>query len=158
MARAKINLTCHDCGRKFEHIKFCNNRSDADSYEAWAVENVTQCPTCYQAALLAQKLKGLDLPAITGKSDKQIAYAKKLRDKAAADSYIKTLIPGATSYMEKCRAQVANDPNVAAMLAEKAPGLTGDDAILAVWQPSMRRAYLLATCGDAHTLIESLNK
>lgn len=156
MARAKITLTCHDCGNRFEHIKFCRNRTDADSYEEWASENVTQCPTCYRAAQLAMKLKGLDLPEITGKSDKQIAYAKKLRDNAAADSCIKTLIPKAAAYMDKCRGQVANSPDVAAALAEKAPGLTGDDAILAVWQPSMRRAYLLATCGDAHTLIESL--
>lgn len=157
MARAKITLTCHDCGNQFEHIKFCNNRKDADSYEAWASENVTQCPTCYRAAQLARKLEGLNLPEITGKSDKQIAYAKKLRDNAAADSYIKMLIPKAADYMEKCRYQVANDPNVAAMVAEAAPNLTGDDAILAIWQPSMRRAYILATCGDAHTLIEALN-
>lgn len=156
MARAKITLTCCDCGENFEHIKFCNNRRDADSYEAWAKENVTQCPTCYRKAQLAKKLEGLDLPEITGGTEKQIAYARKLRDSKAADSYIRTLIPKSVEYMERCRNQLAITPGMAEKLAEAAPGLTGDDAILAVWDPSMRRAYLLATCGDAHTLIEAL--
>ena len=158
MARAKITLTCSDCGETFEHIHFCNNRRDADSYETWAKENVTQCPDCYRKAQLAKKLEGLDLPEITGVSEKQIAYARKLRDKAASDGYIRTLIPTVGSYLESCREQVARDPEIAQKLKEMAPGLTGDEAIVAVWQPSMRRAYLLATCGDAHTLIEALTK
>lgn len=155
MARAKINLTCSDCGESFEHIKFCNNRRDADSYEAWARENVTQCPTCYRKAQLARKLEGLDLPEITGVSDKQIAYARKLRDRWAAEHRLTVIEipPVVAQYLEQME-----DPEIAYRVQENAGGLTGKDAVLAVLDPHERKSYIVATSGDAHTLIEALTK
>lgn len=158
MARVKINLICCDCGESFEHIHFCNNRRDADSYETWARDNITQCPACYRKAQLAKKLEGLNLPEITGGTEKQIAYARKLRDEKVSDNYIRKLIPGMPAYLEQCRERVANDPALAQRLKEKVPDLTGDEAIISVWNSSQRLAYLLATCGDAATLIDALNR
>ena len=89
MAIAKITLTCTECGNTFEHRKECRNRSEADSHEAWAKENIDLCPACYrarqqrnaQAAVMAALEKhGINLPELAGVSEKQIAYAKSVRD------------------------------------------------------------------------------
>lgn len=92
MARVKIELTCTECGKKFEHTHFCRNSSDAESYQKWAMENITICPSCHYAYKLAEEqkelshyLEGYDLPRITGVSDKQIAFADKLRTRFVTD-------------------------------------------------------------------------
>lgn len=36
MAMARVTITCRRCGKKFEIKKKCYNRSDANSFEAWA--------------------------------------------------------------------------------------------------------------------------
>ena len=86
MARVKIALTCTECGKKFEHTHFCRNSSDAESYKKWAMGNITICPSCHYASKLTEEheelshyLEGYNLPEITGVSDKQIAFADKLR-------------------------------------------------------------------------------
>lgn len=90
MARVKITLTCSCCGKKFEHIHDCRNSSEASSYTEWAKENVTTCPDCHYAEKKAKERVDLDrylasfgeahkLPEITGVSEKQIAFAEKLR-------------------------------------------------------------------------------
>lgn len=95
MAKSSLTLTCARCGNTFKHIHFSHNRSEANSYEKWAEENITICPDCY-AAEKAAKMKteveaymasfgGRQLPQITGVSAKQIAYAEKLRSAYVAD-------------------------------------------------------------------------
>lgn len=82
MARSKLTLTCTRCGCEFEHIHFSRNRSDANSYEDWAYNNITVCPSCYAAERLESYIASFGehrLPEIVGVSDKQIAYASKLR-------------------------------------------------------------------------------
>ena len=92
MARVKITLTCTECGKKFEHIHFCRNSSDTESYQKWAMENITICPSCHYAYKLAEEhaelshyLEGYNLPEITGVSDKQITFANKLRTRFVID-------------------------------------------------------------------------
>lgn len=49
MARAKATCTCSKCGGTFEKVKYnCANRSDADRWEAWAVEYFDTCPDCWK--------------------------------------------------------------------------------------------------------------
>lgn len=88
MSIAKIEITCTECGRTFTHRKECRNRSEADSYEAWAGQNIDTCPECWRkiqanqnAAALAVVLKryGIRLPDLSGESDKQIDYAGSVR-------------------------------------------------------------------------------
>lgn len=50
MAKAKITCKCEICGGTFEHVRTCANSSAAASYEEWAAEHVTVCPSCYAAA------------------------------------------------------------------------------------------------------------
>lgn len=94
MAIASITLTCNTCGKKFEHRRNCYNRSEANRYEQWAENNITECPACWHKAQEAAKAKaladkltecGFVLPVIEGVSDKQIAYAEKLRTRYLAD-------------------------------------------------------------------------
>lgn len=92
MAKARVTCKCTVCGSEFEHTHMCRNRTEADSYERWAAENITICPSCYAAAKKADAQAARDkyiaaiadahpLPVITGVSDKQIAYATSLRDR-----------------------------------------------------------------------------
>ena len=94
MARVKIMLTCTKCGKEFERIHTCNNSAGASSYTEWAKDNITICPDCYYAAKRAKEqatlenyMEGYHLPEITGVSDKQIAFADKLRTSFMADLF-----------------------------------------------------------------------
>ena len=60
MAKAKITCKCEICGGTFEHVRTCANSSAAASYEEWAAEHVTVCPSCYAAAKKAEAKAKLD--------------------------------------------------------------------------------------------------
>lgn len=84
MARAIANCTCGVCGNKFQKVAFRYDRAEAESWREWAEEHINVCPECYQKqqAEKGKKLaEELGLPQITGKSEKQIAYATSLRSK-----------------------------------------------------------------------------
>lgn len=92
MAMAIVDLVCKECGNHFQHRKECYKRSDADSYEEWAKQNITLCPECLRAAARqkqedqAAKLEQEnELPALEG-SEKQVAWAVSIRAKAFAAS------------------------------------------------------------------------
>ena len=98
MARAKIIITCEECGKQFVHTHICQNREAAANYEEWARSNITVCPKCYGEQLRAEerakideqtehavqtiKECGVDLPALTG-TEKQIAWAMDIRARGA---------------------------------------------------------------------------
>lgn len=99
MARVKITLRCTNCGQSFEHIHYCQNSREAASYEEWAKENITICPNCRAAAKnekeqakVREYLVGIEdaypLPQITGVSEKQIAFAEKLRSRFIEKSLV----------------------------------------------------------------------
>ena len=100
MSRVKMVLKCEHCGKEFEHIHTCRNSTEAESYEAWARENITTCPDCYAAQKRAHQLDAVSgyissfseqhpLPQITGVSEKQISYAASLREKFIRDNLMK---------------------------------------------------------------------
>lgn len=93
MAIANIELICEQCGEKFAHRRECGNRKDCDRYALWAADHITLCTACKaknhdkeNADKLASALCkfGVTLPAIEGKSEKQIAYANDVRKKYLA--------------------------------------------------------------------------
>ena len=65
MAKAKITCKCEICGGTFEHVRTCANSSAAASYEEWAAEHVTICPSCYAAAKKAEAKAKLDAVSYT---------------------------------------------------------------------------------------------
>ena len=77
MTRGFVTCTCRQCGRKFDKIKYCANRRDADSWESWAKSNITLCYECHKA----EKRDGL---AVLSGSEKQIAWAERIRDQFVA--------------------------------------------------------------------------
>lgn len=84
MAIAKIELTCRCCGKTFTMRKECHNRAEADSFEAWAEQNIDMCLKCRdekrRSAELASVAESIDeLPALTG-SAKQISWASSIRE------------------------------------------------------------------------------
>lgn len=85
MAIAKVNIKCKECGEYFEIRKKCFNRTEADNYEMWASDNITLCKKCRFENKKAADMEEVSdfvksLPEIVGKSEKQIAFAKNLRD------------------------------------------------------------------------------
>lgn len=88
MAKAVAECKCKKCGATFFKEAIRGNRADADNWETWASENYDLCPDCYKAekaekeaekyAVLVSKY---NFPTIEGVSEKQIAYADKLRRK-----------------------------------------------------------------------------
>lgn len=95
---------CEICGKEFVKTKNCRNRSEADNFEQWAKDNCTECPDCYaervkkeRADNAAELVKEFGWQEeIQGVSDKQIAYAKNLRDKYITENAakIRTVIEG----------------------------------------------------------------
>lgn len=55
MAKATANCKCATCGAEFTRTKTCQNRSDANSWEAWAEDHFDECPTCYGARKRAEE-------------------------------------------------------------------------------------------------------
>lgn len=47
MAKAKAKCKCEYCGAEFVREKTCRNRSEAESWESWAVDKLRECPKCY---------------------------------------------------------------------------------------------------------------
>jgi hypothetical protein len=89
MAIAKATCTCKTCGKLFEVRVTRNNRSAADSFEAWAAEAITECYDCKRereeaaAKAAAEKaLSGYQMGELIG-SPKQITWVEKIRTKAA---------------------------------------------------------------------------
>ena len=83
MAIAKIELTCRCCGKTFTMRKECHNRTEADSFETWAKQNIDMCLKCRDEKLRSAELASVaetigELPALTG-SVKQISWASSIR-------------------------------------------------------------------------------
>lgn len=120
MAIASITVTCSTCGNSFTHRKECRNRREADSYESWASNHISECPSCARdrckaeaSRKLADKLSELGriLPMIEGVSDKQIAYAENVREK-----YLAARLDDVTCY-HKGMQQLQNPDAMAATLS-----------------------------------------
>lgn len=98
MAIAKIDIICTECGRTFTHRKECHNSREAESYSAWAANNIDTCPECYKKQRSEQKTSAIavvldeskiKMPELTGASDKQVAYAVSVRERYLANNISK---------------------------------------------------------------------
>ena len=94
MAIAKAECTCAACGKKFEVRVSRSNSREAASFEAWAVENITECKDCEKARLNArheaenaaamEAAREMGYPELIG-TEKQIAWASSIREKALSE-------------------------------------------------------------------------
>ena len=90
MAIAKAECTCLTCGKKFEVRTYKYNGREADSFEKWAVENITECDDCAKARrdaahaaeneAAAQSAKENAYPDLSG-TERQVAWANTIREK-----------------------------------------------------------------------------
>lgn len=46
MAKARVDIVCECCGKKFKIEKIVRNATERESYEEWARKNITVCLTC----------------------------------------------------------------------------------------------------------------
>lgn len=92
MAKAKATCTCKTCGATFTRETIKRNRSEADSWEAWAAENIDTCPSCYRAEKKQKEAERVaarsqQLPQLQG-SEKQVAWANTIRDKIISENQV----------------------------------------------------------------------
>ena len=94
MAKARVTVTCPDCGEKFEWSVTCYNRREADEWEARHEGEERLCTECWKKARAeerkaarrenwdkaqeATKAAGKTLAPLTG-SDKQVEWAEDVR-------------------------------------------------------------------------------
>lgn len=156
MARGIAICTCAKCGETFQKSKTgFFNTEDAHRWEEWAVENCTTCYDCYQKEQLQkgyELVKELNLPALTGKSEKQIAYAETLRAKFVIDKTHFDSIDSlrhSAEYFEKKATERG--------MSEEERATIREQYLLSVAKKySFQRAYAILYESDAGKLIDAL--
>ena len=102
MSKASVELKCKKCGVTFCHTKVLPSKEVA-KYEEWAKDNIDYCPACASETKkhkdLNNILKGAELPAFTEGTEKQIAWAEKIRDSAIIRMNKSRIIKDITPYM-----------------------------------------------------------
>lgn len=158
MSRAIAHCTCERCGETFTKENVLQNRSDANRWTEWAKATITLCPKCWGKAQREQEaeryeaLKGeLRLPEITGKSEKQIAFARDLRARYVARH---------VEELKKMRCQIdnANAEAVAKVMAEEGVDEDGAMRKAFAWMPSLYTQYLALASSSAQELIDQLRR
>ncbi len=89
MPMARAICKCAKCGNEFEVSAYRPNRRDANSFEAWAVDNITECDDCRNARKQAQRdeenrkaaaaAAEMGYPELEG-TEKQVAWANSIRE------------------------------------------------------------------------------
>ena len=157
MAKAIAHCKCKKCGETFTKENVLQNRSDANRWAEWAEANITLCPKCWGEAQREQEeerykaLKDeLRLPEITGKSDKQIAFADDLRARYVAQH---------AEELRKMRGQIdgVNAEAVTKVMAEENLNEDGAMRKAFAWMPSMYTRYIALTSSSAQELIDQLH-
>lgn len=157
MAKAVAYCTCKKCGEEFVKENRLMSRSAADSWTEWAEANITLCPKCWGKARREQDeeryeaLKNeLRLPEITGKSEKQIAFANDLRVRCVARN---------TKRLREVRREIdgVSAEEVAKVMAEKKTD--EDGALRKIFDRRMQYAhYVVLTTSSARELISLLHR
>jgi predicted Fe-S protein YdhL (DUF1289 family) len=121
MAKATIECTCPECGAKHAWSVTCYNRREADNWEQYHANDTDRlCPACYakqQAAkraeareaenkAAAEKAGVIGLPELSG-SEKQIAWANTIRQKALDSALMESAGRTSAGMTDKGRAFVA---------------------------------------------------
>lgn len=61
MAKAVIITTCDNCGKDFKITKTCRDAKEKESFEIWAVKNITICYTCLKKINIEQAVEADDV-------------------------------------------------------------------------------------------------
>ena len=152
MAKATVTCTCKTCGAEFTKFKTCYNRAEAERYEEWAKLNYTECPECYYKRMAAENEKKVatmevKLPEIKAVSDKQKAFAEKLRNQYVIKN--KERIERTAKYLGCINAEV---------LKTEAEKYGSEEAAKrhSFGEAQLLTPYIVLTSTDAHEIIEEL--
>ena len=157
MAKAIAYCKCEKCGEEFVKENRLMSRAAADSWTKWAEANITICPKCWGKAKHEQDIgryealkDELRLPEITGKSEKQIAFANDLRVRCVARN---------TERLREVRREIdgVSAEEVAKVMAEKTTD--EDGARRKIFDRRMQYAhYVVLTTSSARELISLLHR
>lgn len=157
MAKAVAYCKCEKCGEEFVKENRLMSRSAADNWTEWAEANITICPKCWSKAKREKDEKRYDelkdelrLPEITGKSDKQIAFANDLRIRCVARN---------AERLREVRREIdgVSAEEVAEVMAEKKTD--EDGALRKIFDRRMQYAhYVVLTTSSARELIDLLHR
>lgn len=158
MAWATAECKCEKCGKTFYKDGSGSNRTKADEWKEWAESHYTICPVCWskgQAEKAAESAVKYDdrLPEISGVSEKQIDYARNLRNKFLAkypervDRMLRALERYNTTKADEIKAE-----------AEQAGKTVREylDAKYCKGHAPMRSEYVICTTGEARKVIDTL--
>ena len=158
MAKAIAHCTCERCGETFTKENVLQNRSDANRWAEWAKATITLCPKCLGKAQRERDEERCDalkdelrLPEITGKSDKQTAFAYDLRARYVARH---------GEELRKMRRMIdgANTEAVAKVMASEGVDEDGAMRKAFAWMPSLYTQYIALTSNSAQELIDHLRR
>ena len=155
MAKAIAYCKCEKCGKEFVKENRFQGRDLADNWTKWAEANVTLCPKCWGQAMRERDEKRYDalkdelrLPEITGKSEKQIAFANDLRIRCVARN---------AERLKEVRKEIdsVSAEEVAKVMAEKKTD--EDGAMRKIFARKLRYDYyIVLTTNNASELINLL--
>lgn len=169
MAKATANCTCATCGAKFTVTNTLRNCREADNWKEWAESHMCECSDCFRARRDAESsdaaaplIQKYHLPLISGKSDKQTAYASRLRCTYLlhyADLYYPDIdrIASTLSDPDKLRQLLARHPDIFAGMDTSTPvDLIISRFLSAKYPCSLYTAYKLRLESDAGKIIDLL--
>ena len=159
MAWTTAECKCKKCGKTFYKEGSGYNRTQADEWKEWAESHYTICTACWregQTEKAAESASKYDdcLPEISGVSEKQIDYARNLRNKfiakrsARVDRMIKMLECYNTTKADEIKAEADQ--------AGKTVGEYLDAKYGSVHAPT-RCEYVICTIGEARKIIDALS-
>ena len=158
MAKAIAHCKCEKCGEEFVKENRLQNRSDANHWTEWAEANITLCPKCWRKSEQDKAEKRYDelkdelrLPEITGKSDKQIAFANDLRVRYVARH-------GEELRVMRRKIDGVSAEAVAKVMADENVDEDGAMRKALEWMPSMHARYIVLTSSSARELIDLLHR
>lgn len=158
MAKAIAHCKCEKCGEEFVKENRLMSRPAADSWTEWAEANITLCIKCWRKAEQEKDEKRYDelkdelrLPEITGKSDKQIAFANDLRVR---------YVTRQGDELREMRRKIDNVNTEAVAKVMASEGMDEDGAMRKAleWMPSMHTRYIVLTSSSARELIDLLHR
>lgn len=130
MAKAVATCRCKTCGNEFTATTIKYNRREADKWEEWASEHLTECDNCANERIKAEReaeaqkcaelAKEADLPELTG-SPKQIAWAERIRINFYLPSmeHIEKMKASLSTYTENRQEIIERQPDIAEKLQKR---------------------------------------
>lgn len=136
--------------------------TEVDNYIEWARENVTLCPECYRKQKEAEKAEhvvnklakfGIQLPEIRGVSDKQVTFARKIRNNYIHDLSARWF----PAFQDLHKYAHSSDEEKQKMISKSGVATTEEfeeQRILA--NPQFRKIWVTLTENNASKIIDAL--